>query len=128
MREPPPSMLTIRDAQMASFEREMLSRFARRVVARAVVERPAITTLADADELERRAVDAVRRAEALGVRAEWDLYRYARCEMQYGPAFEERPGFEEARDIVADRGASWSVRLRRLDDWTRRHAEARAAR
>lgn len=105
-------MLRIRDEQLSAMDRELARGLAQRIVARF---QAAHGGAEPTPALEAQALQAVLDAEALGIRAELDLYLYAKQQLLLGAGFEHRPGFEEARAILLDRSASWSVRLRRLD-------------
>ncbi|PTL79002.1 hypothetical protein [Vitiosangium sp. GDMCC 1.1324] len=108
-------MLTIRAAQMHAFEELMELRFAERVVVALRSEGLVPPEVYEEQVLRELVCASVREAERLGIEFEWDLYRFVRYALRWGPRFHAREEFSQAGAVLADSSLDGTTRMDRLE-------------
>lgn len=108
-------MLIIRAAQMQVFEERMEQRFAERVMAALHSEGLVPPGEHEEEALRTLVRAAVSEAERLGIEFEWDLYRFVRYALRWGPLFHAREEFAQAGAVLANAALDGTTRMDRLE-------------
>ena len=108
-----PSVLIIRDSQIAAFEAEMRRSFERRAAEHLARLPGCAVGPEQAGPLVAR---GIARAAAYGIVAERDVVLFLELMARLGEDFDERPGLAWARALLASAALTPSARMQRVFD------------
>ncbi|NRR30332.1 hypothetical protein HSX11_09030 [Oxalobacteraceae bacterium] len=104
-------MLTIRDAQIEAFQRDLDLTYIARLAERLRVDNPAIAAGMDDNQLQQGLLDSLRRGRRFGIEAALDVMAFFAATIRLSPRFDSTPS---AIALLSDQTLSQSERLYRV--------------